>query len=82
MVLVAVRRSGSHAGGTSMIELSISAPSIALTAPEPNGVTVMLSRGQWIVRVVENGRVNMTAFGLEQHAEVFAAAQRMRLGVA
>lgn len=65
-----------------MTELSGSAPSFALAAPEPNGVTVILSRGQWIVRVVENGRVNMAAFGLEQHAEVFAAAQRMRLGVA
>lgn len=52
-----------------------------MVAGEPDGVRVRAINGQWIVRVVEGGRLTQQLFDIHAEAEAFAEAERLRLGL-
>ncbi|MFD1983363.1 hypothetical protein ACFSOZ_11860 [Mesorhizobium newzealandense] len=52
-----------------------------MVAGEPNDVRLKNVDGQWIVQVVENGKVTLHLFNAQDLAESYAELQRMRLGL-
>ncbi|WP_206073822.1 hypothetical protein [Mesorhizobium sophorae] len=52
-----------------------------MVAGEPNDVRLKLIKDQWIVQVVENGKVTGHLFHAQDLAESYAELQRMRLGL-
>jgi len=49
--------------------------------PEPDGVEVVENMGEWFVRVVVNGKAQVSTFEVEAYARSFADGQRMRAGL-
>lgn len=52
-----------------------------MVAGEPNDVRLKNVGGQWIVQVVENGKVSRHSFNAQAVAENYAELQRIRLGL-
>ncbi|MEV8645358.1 hypothetical protein AB0V79_27265 [Mesorhizobium ciceri] len=52
-----------------------------MIAGEPNDVRLKNVNGQWIVQIVENGKVTRRLFNAQDLAESYAELQRMRLGL-
>ncbi|WP_095204562.1 hypothetical protein [Mesorhizobium carmichaelinearum] len=52
-----------------------------MVAGEPNDVRLKNVDGQWIVQVVENGKVTLRLFNAQDLAQSYAELQRMRLGL-
>ncbi|MER9433122.1 hypothetical protein [Mesorhizobium sp. M0408] len=52
-----------------------------MVAGEPNDVRLKNIDGQWIVQVVENGKVTRHLFNAQAVAESYAEFQRIRLGL-
>lgn len=52
-----------------------------MVAGEPNDVRLKNLNGQWIVQVVENGKVTRHSFNAKAVAESYAEFQRVRLGL-
>jgi hypothetical protein len=52
-----------------------------MVTDEPDGVRVKAVNGQWIVRVVEGGRLTQQLFDIHLQAESFAEEERLRLGL-
>ncbi|MDX8517342.1 hypothetical protein [Mesorhizobium dulcispinae] len=52
-----------------------------MVAGEPDSVRVKGINGQWIVRVVEGGRLTQQVFDIHAEAEAFAEEERHRLGL-
>ncbi|MER9757931.1 hypothetical protein NKJ46_31920 [Mesorhizobium sp. M0166] len=52
-----------------------------MVAGEPNDVRLKYAAGQWIVQVVENGKVTRHLFNAQAVAESYAEFQRIRLGL-
>ena len=48
---------------------------------EPDSVRVKTVNGQWIVRVVDGGRLTQQVFDIHEQAESFAEEERLRLGL-
>jgi hypothetical protein len=53
-----------------------------MVAGEPNDVRLKNVDSQWIVQVVENGKVTPHLFNAQAVAESYAEFQRLRLGLA
>ena len=47
---------------------------------EPDSVRVKAINGQWIVRIVDGGRLMQQLFDVHAEAEAFAEEERLRLG--
>ena len=45
---------------------------------EPDSVRVKTVNGQWIVRVVDGGRLTQQVFDIHEQAESFAEEERLR----
>ncbi|TPI61455.1 hypothetical protein FJ420_16355 [Mesorhizobium sp. B3-1-3] len=52
-----------------------------MVAGEPNDVRLKSVDGQWIVQVVENGKITRRLFNAQAVAESYAEFQRIRLGL-
>ena len=52
-----------------------------MVAGEPDSVRVRAINGQWIVSVVEDGRLTQQLFDIHVEAEAFAEDERHRLGL-
>jgi hypothetical protein len=52
-----------------------------MVTAEPDGVRVKAVNGQWIVRVVDGGRLTQQLFDIQSQAESFAEEERLRLGL-
>ncbi|MDX8480476.1 hypothetical protein RFN28_18710 [Mesorhizobium sp. VK24D] len=52
-----------------------------MVAGEPDSVRVKFINGQWLVRVVEGGRLTHQVFDVHAQAEAFAEEERHRLGL-
>lgn len=52
-----------------------------MVAGEPDSVRVKFINGQWLVRVVEGGRLVHQLFNIHAEAEAFAEEERHRLGL-
>ncbi|WP_296744527.1 hypothetical protein [Mesorhizobium sp.] len=52
-----------------------------MVAGEPDSVRVKGINGQWMVRVVEGGRLMQQLFNVHIEAEAFAEEERHRLGL-
>ena len=52
-----------------------------MTDPNTNTVTVQFADGQWWVTIIETGKIHEQTFDNQEHAENFAAGQRIRLGL-
>lgn len=52
-----------------------------MVAGEPDDVRLKNVNGQWIVQVVENGKVTRRLFNAQDLAESYAELHRMRLGL-
>ncbi|RWG28799.1 MAG: hypothetical protein EOQ59_25995 [Mesorhizobium sp.] len=52
-----------------------------MVAGEPDSVRVKFINGQWLVRVVEGGRLAHQLFNIHAEAEAFAEEERHRLGL-
>ncbi|WP_292036086.1 hypothetical protein [Mesorhizobium sp.] len=48
---------------------------------EPDSVRVKFINGQWLVRIVEGGRLTQRLFDIHAEAEAFAEEERHRLGL-
>jgi hypothetical protein len=48
---------------------------------QPATVGIEHIDGQWVVHFTVDGDVTQRSFGLERHAQNFAAGQRVRLGL-
>ncbi|CDX27092.1 conserved hypothetical protein [Mesorhizobium sp. ORS 3359] len=48
---------------------------------EPDSVRVRAVNGQWIVRVVDGGRLTQQVFDIHEQVESFAEEERLRLGL-
>ncbi|WP_112101375.1 hypothetical protein [Mesorhizobium hawassense] len=48
---------------------------------EPDSVRVKAINGQWIVRIVDGGRLTQQVFDINAQAETFAEEERLRLGL-
>ncbi|MDB5524750.1 MAG: hypothetical protein JWM58_2513 [Rhizobium sp.] len=48
---------------------------------EPRAVYLTSADGKWLVHVVEDGAEATADFETQDHAEAFAAGQRVRLGL-
>ncbi|WP_208648494.1 hypothetical protein [Mesorhizobium hawassense] len=53
-----------------------------MVAGEPNDVRLKYAAGQWIVQVMENGKITRHLFNVQAVAECYAEFQRIRLGLA
>ncbi|MBZ9761463.1 hypothetical protein LB553_11330 [Mesorhizobium sp. CA8] len=52
-----------------------------MVTSEPDSVRVKAINGQWIVRVVDGGRLTQQVFDVQAQAEIFAEEERLRLGL-
>ncbi|TPN76048.1 hypothetical protein FJ987_14490 [Mesorhizobium sp. CU2] len=52
-----------------------------MVSGEPDSVRVKAINGQWIVRIVEGGRLTQQVFDIHAEAESFAEEERLRLGL-
>jgi len=52
-----------------------------MVAGEPDSIRVKFINGQWLVRVVEGGRLAHQLFDIHAEAEAFAEEERHRLGL-
>ncbi|CDX56523.1 hypothetical protein [Mesorhizobium sp. M2C.T.Ca.TU.002.02.1.1] len=52
-----------------------------MVTSEPDSVRVKAVNGQWIVRVVDGGRLTQQVFDIHAQAEIFAEEERLRLGL-
>ena len=52
-----------------------------MVTSEPDSVRVKAVNGQWIVRVVDGGRLTQQLFDIHEQAESFAEEERLRLGL-
>ncbi|WP_320220437.1 hypothetical protein [Mesorhizobium captivum] len=52
-----------------------------MVAGEPDSVRVKFINAQWLVRVVEGGRLTHQLFDIHAEAEAFAEEERHRLGL-
>jgi len=52
-----------------------------MVSGEPDSVRVKAINGQWIVRIVEGGRLAQQVFDIHAQAESFAEEERLRLGL-
>ena len=52
-----------------------------MVTDEPDSVRVKAINGQWIVRVVDGGRLTQQLFDIHLQAESFAEEERLRLGL-
>ncbi|MBZ9661980.1 hypothetical protein LB523_23310 [Mesorhizobium sp. ESP-6-4] len=52
-----------------------------MVTSEPDSVRVKTVNGQWIVRVVDGGRLKQQVFDIHAQAEIFAEEERLRLGL-
>ena len=52
-----------------------------MVTSEPDSVRVKAINGQWIVRVVDGGRLAQHLFDIHAQAESFAEEERLRLGL-
>ncbi|MEW6629640.1 MAG: hypothetical protein AB1440_02105 [Pseudomonadota bacterium] len=52
-----------------------------MVAGEPDSVRVKGINGQWMVRVVDSGRLMQQLFDIHAEAEAFAEDERHRLGL-
>ncbi|WP_027165661.1 hypothetical protein [Mesorhizobium sp. WSM3224] len=52
-----------------------------MVTDEPDSVRVKAVNGQWIVRVVDGGRLTQNLFDIHAQAESFAEEERLRLGL-
>ncbi|RJT29299.1 hypothetical protein D3242_28875 [Mesorhizobium jarvisii] len=68
-------KSGAFASGTKAVA------DAKKTDPEPDGVEVVENMGEWFVRVVINGKAQVSTFEGEAYARSFADGQRMRIGL-
>ncbi|UCI06521.1 hypothetical protein [Mesorhizobium sp. B1-1-8] len=52
-----------------------------MVTSEPDSVRVKPINGQWIVRIVDGGKLTQQLFDVHMEAESFAEAERQRLGL-
>ncbi|SFO68062.1 hypothetical protein SAMN03159463_02661 [Mesorhizobium sp. NFR06] len=52
-----------------------------MVTSEPDSVRVKAINDQWIVRVVDGGRLTQQVFDIHAQAETFAEEERLRLGL-
>ena len=52
-----------------------------MVSGEPDSVRVKAINGQWMVRIVESGRLTQQLFDIHAEAEGFAEDERLRLGL-
>jgi len=52
-----------------------------MVTDEPDSVRVKAVNGQWIVRIVDGGRLTQQVFDIHAQAETFAEEERLRLGL-
>ncbi|CDX40983.1 hypothetical protein P9273_24225 [Mesorhizobium sp. WSM4935] len=52
-----------------------------MVTSEPDSVRVKPVNDQWIVRVVDGGRLRQKVFDVHAQAETFAEEERLRLGL-
>lgn len=53
-----------------------------MVAGEPNDVRVKRAGGEWVVHIVEDGKLTVLRFKTQSSAEEFADGQRAMLGLA